>query len=231
MSTRLEATDRTTLDRVADRGSYDLATIHRILDEGLVAHVGFAVDGRPFVIPMAYARQGDRLLLHGSAISRLMRSLAEGVETCVTVTLLDGLVLARSLFHHSMNYRSVVVFGTARPIRDAEEKTAALIALSERLVPGRSTEARGPSRKELAATEILALPLTEASAKIRTGPPKDPKSDLDLPVWAGVVPLALEAGPPEPAPDLRGDPEPPPHARDYRRARPTRPPAPGGGGR
>lgn len=198
------ASDRTRVRLHSERGAYDRETLLAILDEGLVAHVGFTgEDGQPYVIPMAYARQGDRLLLHGSVISRLMQRTAEGVPVCVTVTLLDGLVLARSVFHHSMNYRSAVVLGRAAAIRDRAEKLAALDALVEHLTPGRSAEARGPSEKELAATEIVAVPLGEASAKIRSGPPKDAAGDLDLEVWAGVVPLRLVPGAPESSPDGR----------------------------
>lgn len=218
-------TPRTTVKRLKERGAYDRETVYRILDEGLVAHVGFAVDGRPFVIPVAYARQGDRLILHGSVVSRLLTTLADGIETCVTVTLLDGLVLARSVFNHSMNYRSVAVFGVAVPIRDPEEKMAALEALTEHLVPGRWAEARRPSKKEAAATEVLALPIDEASAKVRTGPPGDAKADLALPVWAGVVPFALLApGAPVPAPDLGAGIELPASVARYRRPFSTRSP-------
>jgi uncharacterized protein len=213
-------TPRTSVRRLKERGAYDRETIYRILDEGLVAHAGFAVDGRPFVIPMAYARQGDRLILHGSVASRLLATLAQGVETCVTVTLLDGLVLARSVFHHSMNYRSVVVLGVATPIRDPEEKMAALEALTEHLVPGRWAEARRPSKKEFAATEVLALPIDEASAKVRSGPPGDAKADLGLPVWAGVIPFAPTApGAPVPAPDLKPGIPVPGSVTGYRRGR------------
>ena len=201
-ATTAPPSERTRVRRLPDRGAYDRESLERILDEGLVAHVGFTGDdGQPFVIPLAYARQGDRLLLHGSVLSRLMQRAAGGVPVCVTVTLLDGLVLARSVFHHSMNYRSAVVLGRTRPIRDPAEKLAALEALVEHLVPGRSADARGPSEKELAATEIVAVPLDEASVKVRTGPPKDDRRDLALPVWAGVVPLHLTAGAPETAPD------------------------------
>lgn len=198
------ASERTRVRRAAERGAYDRETVLAILDEGLVAHVGFTgEDGQPYVIPMSYARDGDRLLLHGSVISRLMQRTAEGVPVCVTVTLLDGLVLARSPFHHSMNYRSVVVLGRATAIRDPAERVAALDALVEHIVPGRTAEVRGSTDKELAATEIVAVPLDEASAKIRTGPPRDPKSDLDLDVWAGVIPLRLTAGAPETSPDCK----------------------------
>jgi hypothetical protein len=210
--------ERTRVRRLPDRAAYDRESLERILDEGLVAHVGFAGDdGQPFVIPMAYARQGDRLLLHGSVLSRLMQRAAGGVPVCVTVTLLDGLVLARSVFHHSMNYRSAVVLGRARPIRDRAEKLAALEALVEHLVPGRTADARGPSEKELAATEIVAVPLDEASVKLRTGPPKDDRRDLALDVWAGVVPLHLTAGTPETAPDAQAILPIPPAASRHRR--------------
>ncbi len=204
---------RTSVRRQPKRGAYDRATIDAILDEGLVAHVGLVDDGQPFVIPMAYARDGDRLLLHGSVSSRLAKRLAEGVPACVTVTLLDGLVLARSLFHSSMNYRSVVALGTAAAIADEAEREAALVTLSEGLVPGRSAEARGPSPKELAVTTVLSFPLDEVSAKSRTGPPIDDPADLELPVWAGVVPLALRPGVPEPAPDVPGGTPLPPSVR------------------
>jgi nitroimidazol reductase NimA-like FMN-containing flavoprotein (pyridoxamine 5'-phosphate oxidase superfamily) len=194
---------RTTVRRNAKRGAYDRAVVDAILDAGIVAHVGFVHDGQPFVIPMSYARDGDRLLLHGAGGSRLMRTLAAGAPACVTVTLLDGIVLARSVFHHSMNYRSVVALGSARKLEGAE-KAAALEALVEGLVPGRSREARAPDRAELAATMILAFPLDEVSAKSRSGPPADDPADLELPIWAGTIPLALRPGPAEPAPDARG---------------------------
>lgn len=212
-------TPRTTVRRIRERGAYDRETLYRILDEGFVCHAAFAADGRPVVIPMAYARQGDRLLLHGSVASRLMTTLAGGAEACVAVTLVDGLVLARSVFHHSMNYRSAVVFGVARPLGDPDEKLAALEALSEHLVPGRWADARRPSKKELAATEVLALPIDEASAKVRTGPPGDPRADLALPVWAGVIPFELKPGRPVSAPNLRDGIPTPTYARRYRRPR------------
>ncbi len=208
---------RTTVRRLPKRGHYDRETIYSILDEGLVCHVGFAVDGHPYVIPMNYARDGDRLILHGSVASRLLGHLAEGFEACVTVTLLDGLVLARSTFHHSMNYRSVVAFGRARPIRDEVLKNRALDALVEHLVPGRSADARRPDDKELAATEVLEFPLDETSAKIRTGPPGDNDEDLALDVWAGVIPLPTEPGAPVPAPDLRAGIPTPGYVDRYRR--------------
>jgi len=189
-------TPRTTIKRLPARGSYDRERIYRILDEGLVCHLGFALEGAPFVIPTGYARVGDHLYVHGSAASRTLRTLAGGVDVCVTVTLLDGLVLARSAFHHSMNYRSVVVFGRAVPIEEPAAKLAALRAIVEQLVPERWDQVRAPNAQELKATLVLALPLQEASAKIRSGPPLDDEADHALPVWAGVIPLRLTASPP-----------------------------------
>lgn len=202
-------TRRTTIRRNAKRGVYDREVVNAILDAGLIAHVGFIHDGQPYVIPMSYVRDGERLLLHGSGGSRLMRTVAAGAPACVTVTLVDGLVLARSVFHHSMNYRSVVAMGSATKLEGAE-KAAALEALVEGLIPGRSREARAPDRAELTATMILAFPLDEVSAKARTGPPADDPADLDLPIWAGTIPLALRAGTAEPAPDVQDEQELPP---------------------
>jgi nitroimidazol reductase NimA-like FMN-containing flavoprotein (pyridoxamine 5'-phosphate oxidase superfamily) len=198
----LTTTDRTRIKRQPDRGSVERALAYEILDEARVAHVGFVHDGHPFVIPMAYGRDGDQLLLHGAKASRLLRTTGGGVPVCVTVTLLDGLVLARSTFHHSMNYRSVVVLGEARAVEGEEERCRALEVLTDHIVPGRSAEARGPNRVELRQTEVLAVPIDEASVKLRTGGPKDEPEDMDLPVWAGVVPLTLTAGAPEPDHDL-----------------------------
>jgi uncharacterized protein len=178
------------------RGRYDRATIDAILDEALICHLGFEVDDQPCVIPTLHARVGDRLYLHGSSASRMLRHAASGARVCATVTLFDGLVLARSVFNHSVNYRSVVVFGTATLV-DGDEKRAALRALAEQLAPGRWEEARQPSQKELKATSILSLPLDEASAKVRSGPEEDDDEDLDLPVWAGVVRAYLAAEPSE----------------------------------
>ncbi len=185
--------------RRAGRGSYKRATIEAILDEGMVGHVGVVADGQPFVIPVLYARDGERVYLHGSPLSRLLGTLAQGAPMCLTVTLLDGLVLARSAFHHSMNYRSVVILGEGRPVRDPKEKHEALRMIVDHIVPGRSEEARAPSQKELKATEVIALTIEEASAKTRTGPPVDAGADLALPVWAGELPLSLAVG--EPVPD------------------------------
>lgn len=213
------ATPRSRVRRIPGRGSHDPEVIRRILDEGIVAHVGFADGGALFVIPMGYARDGDRLLLHGSAASRAMRRLAAGVEACVTVTLLDGLVLARSAFHHSMNYRSVVALGRARPVEDEAEKRRCLDVLLDRLVPGRGPDARPPDAGELRATAVAAFPLDEATAKARSGPPADDDEDLALPVWAGVVPVAAAYGAPEPAPDLAEGIPTPGYALRYRRPR------------
>jgi hypothetical protein len=190
---------RATVRRLPDRARYDAATVHAILDEGLVCHVGFVDDGQPLVIPSAYARDGERLLLHGSAASRMLRALAGGAPACVTVTLLDGLVLARSGFHSSLNYRSVVVLGRATEITDPAEKRRALATIVEHVAPGRTAEVRATTDGEVRATRVVALPLDEASAKVRTGPPKDDAADLDLHCWAGELPLRLV--PQEPVPD------------------------------
>jgi len=196
----LEQTEKTRVRRLPSRGAYDRETIYAILDEALICHVGFVVPGennvQPFVIPTIHWRDGDTLYFHGSAASRMLRTLRGGVDACVTVTLLDGLVMARSAFHHSMNYRSVVVFGNAREVAEREEKLRALERLVEHIAPGRSVEVRGPSESELRQTLVLALPLHEASAKIRTGPPIDDVDDYKLPVWAGVIPMALVRGEP-----------------------------------
>ena len=187
-------TKRTTVKRIPKRGAYDSETIYTILDQAFLCHVGFAVDGQPYVIPTGYARVGDQIYVHGSAASRMLRSLSDGVDICVTVTILDGLVLARSAFNHSMNYRSVVILGKAELVTDADEKERALFAVSEQIIPGRWNEARPPSKKELKATSVLRLPITEASAKIRTGPPIDDDEDYDLNIWAGVIPISLAPG-------------------------------------
>lgn len=208
-------TDRSTVRRLAARGHYDRETVHAILDEALICHVGFVVHGSPAVIPTIHWREGDTLYVHGSVASRMLRTLKDGVEACVTVTLLDGLVLARSAFHHSMNYRSVVVYGTAREVTDREEKIRALESLVEHVVRGRSREVRAPNESELRVTTVLALPIGEASAKIRTGGPSDDEEDYALPVWAGVVPLCLVAG--EPVADRDVGVEVPGYAASYAR--------------
>ncbi len=184
-------TDRSRVRRLPARGVYDPASIHAILDEALICHVGFVVDGQPFVIPTIHVRIGENLFFHGSPASRMLKALAQGNEVCVAVTLVDGLVLARSAFHHSMNYRSVVVFGTARPVEGLDERRAVLHALSDHLIRGRWEEVRPPTTAELKQTLVLSLPINEASAKVRTGPPMDDEEDYGLPVWAGVLPLRL----------------------------------------
>jgi len=189
-------TERTRVVREPQRGVYDRETIYAILDEGLVCHVGFAVDGQPFVIPTLYARIGGAIYFHGSAASRMLRGLSEGANVCVTVTLTDGIVLARSVFNHSMNYRSVVALGKAALVNAAEEKLEALRAFTEKILPGRWNDARQPNEKELKATSILRLPLTEVSAKVRAGAPEDDAPDYALPIWAGVIPLRLAASAP-----------------------------------
>ena len=194
-----QRTERTQLRRLPERGAYDRTTVHAILDEGFICHVGFVVDGQPHVIPTGYVRVGETIYLHGSSGSRL--GLRPGMPVCVTVTLLDGIVLARSAFHHSFQYSSVVALGRTRLVTDPEEKDMALSALVEHFVPGRSTDVRPGDRRELAATAVLALPLEEVSAKVRTGDPKDEDEDYDLPYWDGILPLSLEPG--RPIPDHR----------------------------
>ncbi len=213
----LTATQRSLIRRLLQRGQYERQVIYQILDEGLVCHVGFAVDGQPFVIPTAYGRVGDRLYIHGSPASRMLRSLQTGIEVCVTVTLLDGLVLARSAFHHSMNYRSVVIFGTATTVQDAQQKLEALRAFTEHVVPGRWAEVRTPNHQEVQGTLVLSLPLAEASAKVRTGPPLDDEADYSLPVWAGVIPLQLSAATPIPDPRLQTGINLPAYVQNYTR--------------
>jgi nitroimidazol reductase NimA-like FMN-containing flavoprotein (pyridoxamine 5'-phosphate oxidase superfamily) len=203
--------------RLPDRGSYDTARIHQILDEALYCHLGFVADGHPVVIPTIHARHGDRVYVHGSPASRMLRTIKSGAEVCVTVTLVDGLVLARSAFHHSMNYRSVVVFGTAREVTDSVEKRAAFRALVDHVVPGRWSDVRPPSEKEIRSTLVLALPLTEASAKVRTGPPIDDEADYRLPVWAGELPLRTVAAPPLADPRMSPAAAVPRHVTDWRR--------------
>lgn len=197
------STPRTSVRRMPSRGRYDRATIDAILDEALICHVGFVDDAQPYVIPTIHARDGDRLLLHGSKASRMLCCLSAGVEACISVTLLDGLVLARSAFHHSMNYRSVVILGKATPITDAAEKRAALDVMAEHVIAGRMADVRVPTEKELSATTVVFIPITEASAKLRNGPPSDDDADYALDVWAGVIPLAMHAGEPQPDPRLR----------------------------
>lgn len=200
-------TERTRIRRLPEKAVDDLAVLHAVLDAARVAHVAFDDGGHPVNLPVACARDGERLLLHGSTGSRLFRRLADGAEVCATVTLLDGMVLARSAFESSMHYRSAMVFGVAAEV-PREEKTACLRTMSEAWLPGRWDTLRPPTAKELAATMVLALPLAEWSVKVSDGPPEDAPEDLDAPVWAGVLPLVTTYGEPVPAPDLRGDPEP-----------------------
>ena len=210
---------RTRLVREADRAVYNRAAAYKILDEGFICHVGFVVDGQPFVIPTGYGRVGDSLYIHGSAASRMLRRVDEGIAVCVTVTLLDGLVLARSIFNHSMNYRSVVILGTAIAVNDATEKLEALRLLSEHILPGRWVESRQPNERELKATLVMRLPIVEFSAKVRQGPPIDDEEDYAFPTWAGVIPLTLVPG--EPIDDARLMPglKAPEYARTYTRKR------------
>ena len=196
-------TDRVSVSRLKDRGAYDSKTIYAILDEGKICHVGFNVDNQPYVIPMAYARIDDKLILHGSVLSRLLNKVAGGINICVSVTLVDAMVLARSAFHHSMNYRSVVVLGKATPIIKETEKADALDALVDHLIPGRSQGSRPGTKQELKATHVMALEINEASAKIRSGPPKDDKEDMQTDYWAGLIPMAITYGTPQPAADLK----------------------------
>jgi nitroimidazol reductase NimA-like FMN-containing flavoprotein (pyridoxamine 5'-phosphate oxidase superfamily) len=212
-----EPTPRTTVRRLPERARYDRETIDAILDEGLVCHVGFVVDGQPYVIPTIHARMGDHLVIHGSAAARMLRTLAGGVPLCVTVTLVDGLVLARSGFHHSLNYRSVVVLGRATEVADPADKRRALDAIVEHVVPGRLPGVRPPKESEMRQTRVLSLPLSEASAKVRTGPPKDDEEDYGLPVWAGELPLRLQALAPVPDPRLAPGIEPGPEVTGYAR--------------
>lgn len=194
MTKEIEKTKRTKLRRLPKRGHFDRQTINAILDEAFICHVGFVVDGQPYVIPTGYARVGNDLYIHGSSASRMLRTIAEGVDVCVTVTLVDGLVLARSAFHHSINYRSVVILGKAVLVEDVDEKNAVLEALTEHIVPGRWADVRWPNEIELKATSVLKLAIMEASAKIRTGDPIDDEEDHELDVWAGVLPIQTKPG-------------------------------------
>jgi nitroimidazol reductase NimA-like FMN-containing flavoprotein (pyridoxamine 5'-phosphate oxidase superfamily) len=219
MSGQITQTNRTKLKRIPKRGNFERETIYKILDEAFICHVGFSVNNQPFVIPTSFARAGDRLIIHGSAASRMMRSLSDEIEVCVTVTLVDGLVLARSAFHHSMNYRSVIVFGKAKIIEDESEKYEALKAFTEHIVPNRWMEVRPPTKNELKGTTVLSLPLTEASAKIRTGGPVDDEEDYELDVWAGVLPLTMKTGAPVNDERLKDGIEVPPNVLNYNRKR------------
>jgi hypothetical protein len=211
----LAPTDRSTLRRKKERGSHDRDLVHGILDEGLLCHVGFTAEGSTFVMPMAYARVGETLYLHGATGNRMLRQLAEGADVCVTVTLLDALVLARSAFHHSMNYRSVMLFGTTSRVVEDDEKRLASNALLEHMVPGRSADARPPSTEELRTVLIVRVPIEEGSAKLRSGGPIDEPEDLGMPVWAGHLPFSLVAGAPVADGDLPNGVEEPPNVRTY----------------
>lgn len=213
------ASERTTVERRPQRGVYNRAALEAILDEALICHVGFVIAGQPYVLPTIHARCGDQLLLHGAAANRMLTAASDGIPLCVTVTLLDGLVLARSAFHHSMNYRSAVILGIAQEIADHGAKLAAMQALVEHVTPGRWADTRHPSAEELRVTRILALPIDEASAKVRVGPPIDDEDDYALSLWAGVIPLGLVAGPPVADPRLRPGITVPDYAAHYRRQR------------
>jgi hypothetical protein len=191
-------TPRTKVRRLAKRAVYEKERVHSILDEGILCHVGFTLDGQPYVIPTLYARSGETVYMHGSGASRMLKTLAQGVDVCLAVTLIDGYVLARSAFHHSMNYRSVTVLGRAHLVDDPAKKLEALRLITDRIVPGRWDEVRGPNELELKQTAVLALPLEEVSAKVRAGPPADDEEDYALPVWAGVIPIHLQLGGPIP---------------------------------
>jgi uncharacterized protein len=221
MSENYTPTTRTRLVREAERAVYDRAAAYRILDEGFICHVGFVVDGQPFVIPTGYGRVGDNLYIHGSAASRMLRNLDQGVAVCVTVTLLDGLVLARSIFNHSMNYRSVVVLGTAVAVQDPGEKLEALRLLSEHILPGRWAESRQPNEKEIKATLVMRLPIAEFSAKVRQGPAIDDEADYGFPTWAGVIPLTMVAGAPIDDARLMAGQIVPEYAKRYSRSKET----------
>jgi nitroimidazol reductase NimA-like FMN-containing flavoprotein (pyridoxamine 5'-phosphate oxidase superfamily) len=217
MSQPFIATPRTKVQRLPERGKYDRETVHAILDQGFVCHVGFVVDGQPFVIPTNYARVDETVYLHGSSASRMLKTLSGGVNVCVTVTHVDGLVLARAAFHHSVNYRSVVALGIAHLLEDPAEKMRALEAFTNHVMPGRWNDIRTPTEQELKATSVLALELGEVSAKVRVGPPKDDAEDYSLPIWAGVLPLTVVSGTPIDDPKLMAGLSVPANVRGYSR--------------
>lgn len=217
MTRAITQTERTRLKRIPKRGEFDRQTIYSILDEAFICHVGFAVEGQPYVIPTGFARIGDDLYIHGSSASRMLRNLATGIDVCMTVTLVDGLVLARSAFHHSMNYRSVVILGKAEMVTGDDEKNKALEAFTEHIIPGRWAEVRWPTELELKATTVLKLPIDEASAKIRTGGPIDDEEDYAMDNWAGVIPLAVTAGNPIPDAKLSRNIQPPDHVINFKK--------------
>ncbi len=217
MSETQMPTTRTRVVREPDRAVYERESVYRILDEAFLCHIGFSVEGQPFVIPTSYGRKDANLYIHGSAASRMLRQMKEGVPVCVTVTLIDGLVLARSVFNHSMNYRSVVILGKATLVDDPEEKLAALRVLSEHILPGRWDDARQPNERELKATSVLRVAIDEFSAKVRTGPPIDDAEDYSFPAWAGVIPLEMKSGNPINDPKLDPGCEVPSYALNYSR--------------
>lgn len=219
MTKKVEQTKRTRLKRLPKRGHFERETINAILDEAFICHVGFVVDGQPYVIPTGFGRVDDDLYIHGSAASRMLREMSKGVDVCVTVTLIDGLVIARSAFHHSVNYRSVVVLGKAELVTDADEKNKALEAITEHIVPRRWADCRWPNEIELKATSVLRLAINEASAKIRTGDPVDDDEDYSLDFWAGVLPLGLTPGEPQNDAKLRPGIAPPTYISNYKRHR------------
>lgn len=219
MTNNFERTPKTTLRRLPERGVFDSEAICQILDEAFICHVGFVVDGQPFVIPTAFGRIENKFYLHGSAASRMLKAVGQGIAVCVTVTLLDGLVLARSAFHHSMNYRSVVLLGEATLVTDGDEKLRALRAITEHIVPGRWKDVRWPTEQEMKGTTVLSLPISEVSAKVRSGPPKDDEEDYELPVWAGVLPLPLTPGDPISDPRLPKNIQVPEYVSKYSRTR------------
>lgn len=214
---KVEQTERTRVKRLPKRGSYDREVIDAIMDEAFICHVGFVANGQPYVIPTAYGRIEDNLYIHGSAASRMLRTLADGVDVCVTITLVDGLVLARSAFHHSINYRSVVILGRAALVEDPAEKNLALEAFTDHIIPGRWVDVRWPNELELKATSVLKLPISEASAKVRTGGPVDDEEDYALKVWAGTLPILQTYGDPIPDDRLEENTEVPGHVLDYQR--------------
>jgi len=221
MTATFEPTARTKVRRKADRARYDAGTVHAIFDEALLAHVAFVVDGQPWIVPMTYARVDGTLYFHGARANHALKSLAAGAPVCISVTLLDGLVLSRSSFHHSMNYRSVVAFGTGYEVVDPEEKLAAVQAVVEHVVPGNTSVVRAPTGAELRTTLVVAVPLVEASAKVRTGPPVEEPDDLALPIWAGVLPLHTVPGEPVPDADVLAGVTPPRHVTAYARPAPV----------
>jgi uncharacterized protein len=220
MAAEYERTPRTRVYRKPGRGSYDRHLVHSILDEALVCHVGFVQDEQPYVIPTIHAREGGTLFFHGAVANRTLRALGDGTPCCVTATLVDELVLARAALHHSLNYRSVMVLGTASEMTDPDQKQRALRAVIEHIAPGRSEEIRGPDDADLRSTKVLSMQIEEASAKVRTGPPLDEEDDLGLPYWAGVLPLTSGTGEPVSAPDLAGHPPVPAHVINWERPRP-----------